>query len=107
MESFKFLHVFTGRNLTGSFSAYPKEQEMTTLAIPRFCNNCGLKFLYVIESKELHQQKGDILYLCDKCSDLDNQGLQYVMQARQFERKGSYERLDQIYEEKSRPYELT
>lgn len=101
----KLLYLMTGRKLDGTFSAYPEKQGMTTLAIPRFCNNCGLKFLYVIESKELHQQKGDILYLCDRCSDLDNQGLQYVMQARQFERKGSYERLDQIYEEKSRSNE--
>lgn len=76
------------------------------LSIPRFCNNCGIKFNYNIPSGELHQQKDSILYLCDKCSDLDEQGLDGIMEKRQFIRKGSYERLDQIYEEKSRSNEL-
>lgn len=74
------------------------------LSIPRFCNDCGKRFLYKIESGELHQQRGGVIYLCDDCLYRpENEHLDQIFSESRvpaFRYRGSHERLDQIWEER-------
>lgn len=70
-----------------------KSGEHMILEIPRFCNSCGKKFTYRIVDMELWQQKQSIDYICQDCDDNRKPPV--------FHQVGSYNRLDQIWEERN------
>lgn len=63
--------------------------KMAILEIPRFCNQCGKKFIYRIPEQEFRQFKGDITYICQDCDDLSP--------SIDFHIVGDYKRLDEIW----------